>query len=388
MVRVMGILDKITEPLKEYVSVFDFIKGLSQYNNQNLYDVVTYLNHYDFAENVTVYFIDIDYKIEPLEFDCYNNELRSKLDKLQTASYLEDFVWSNENFEKLKSSDKFKLIESLADFVNIYNTVHWHFSIQELASIEPLEGLLGFLGNDRIPITLSEPQAGEAKQETVILQRDPLLTDLDIFNILEASCLISGDDPIQIEICIGDTYFRQNNIEYLKAEKLIRAGIKSGNLDHDITRQSLQNFLKIKGYIINGFNDNLPTLPTPQTDSQLLQKVADQQTTIDQQAKEIAELKAQLNELQKPTSDKDVLSDRSRAGHLITIALLVDIIKTTPQGFDKRGNPLPPKYASQNKLYEKIEEYEVKGQSAKTLETRFADANKELKDIKPDHKFT
>ena len=58
MVRVMGILDKITEPLKEYVSVFDFIKGLSQYNNQNLYDVVTYLNHYDFAENVTVYFID------------------------------------------------------------------------------------------------------------------------------------------------------------------------------------------------------------------------------------------------------------------------------------------------------------------------------------------
>lgn len=126
----------------------------------------------------------------------------------------------------------------------------------------------------------------------------------------------------------------------------------------------------------------------PQTDSQLLQKVADQQATIDQQAKEIAGLKAQLNESQKPTSDKDVLSDRSRAGHLITIALLVDIIKTTPQGFDKRGNPLPPKYASQNKLYEKIEEYGVKGQSAKTLETRFADANKELKDIKPDHKFT
>ena len=373
MVRVMGILDKITEPLKEYVSVFNFIKGLSQYNNQNLYDVVTYLNHYDFAENVTVYFIDIDYKIEPLEFDCYNNELRSKLDKLQTASYLEDFVWSNENFEKLKSSDKFKLIESLADFANIYNTVHWHFSIQELASIEPLEGLLGFLGNDRISITLSEPQAGEAKQETVILQRDPLLTDLDIFNILEASCLISGDDPIQIEICIGDTYFRQNNIKYLKAEKLIRAGIKSGNLDHDITRQSLQNFLKIKGYIINGFNDNLPTLPTPQTDSQLLQKVADQQTTIDQQAKEIAELKAQLASIEQAGKDtqSNTPADRGQGDSLLILgavmATIEQVAKTNYTQASFIENHILPKYGH------------INGISESTLQKKFSQAKTYLK---------
>lgn len=178
-----------------------------------------------------------------------------------------------------------------------------------------------------------------------------------------------------------------------------------------IDKASLETYLKSIGKDLTQLLELQEplTIATPQTDSQLSQQVGGQQLTIESQAKEIADLKVQLasaaetinqqveriaeletklNESQKSTSDKDVLSDRSRAGHLITIALLVDIIKTTPQGFDKRGNPLPPKYASQNKLYEKIEEYGVKGQSAKTLETRFADANKELEDIKPNHKFT
>ena len=178
-----------------------------------------------------------------------------------------------------------------------------------------------------------------------------------------------------------------------------------------IDKASLETYLKSIGKDLTQLLELQEplTTATPQTDSQLSQQVGGQQPTIEIQAKEITDLKVQLasangtitqqaeriseletklNELQKPANDNDVLSDRSRTGHLITIALLVDIIKTTPQGFDKRGNPLPPKYASQNKLYEKIEEYGVKGQSAKTLETRFADANKELKDIKPDHKFT
>ena len=133
--------------------------------------------------------------------------------------------------------------------------------------------------------------------------------NLDIFTVIEASCLISGDDPIQISICIGDTYFRQNNIEYLKAESFISAGIKSGKLDSDITRQSLQKFLLEKGYVIEGFNDNLPPATadkighatitqTMPTDSQLSQQVADLKAqlakaddTIDRQAKEIAQLK-------------------------------------------------------------------------------------------------
>lgn len=164
----------------------------------------------------------------------------------------------------------------------------------------------------------TDTQTDEIEQQTAILQRDPLLTNLDIFSIVEASCLISGDNPIQVNICSNDTNFWQTYDEYLKAESFISAGIKSGKLDSDITRQSLQKFLLEKGYVIEGFNDNLPPATadkighatitqTMPTDSQLSQQVADQQATIDQQAKEIAELKAQLASIEQ--IGKDTQSD-------------------------------------------------------------------------------
>lgn len=132
----------------------------------------------------------------------------------------------------------------------------------------------------------SEPQASEIKPQTTLLQRDPFLTNLDIFSVTEASCLISGNDPIKISFCRGDTNFWQNHSDYLGAENFINAGIRSGNLDHDITRQSLQKFLLDKGYFIKGFNDNLPPITadkvgqptitqTPPTDPELSQQIAD-----------------------------------------------------------------------------------------------------------------
>lgn len=148
----------------------------------------------------------------------------------------------------------------------------------------------------------TDTQTDEIEQQTAILQRDPLLTNLDIFSIVEASCLISGDNPIQVNICSNDTNFWQTYDKYLKAESFISAGIKSGKLDSDITRQSLQKYLLEKSYVIEGFNDNLPPVTadkighatitqTMPTDSQLLQQVANQQAIIDRQAKEIGQLK-------------------------------------------------------------------------------------------------
>lgn len=235
-------------------------------------------------------------------------------------------------------------------------------------------------------------QKDEIEQQTTILQRDPLLTNLDIFTVIEASCLISGDDPIQISICIGDTYFRQNNIEYLKAENFISAGIKSGKLDSDITRQSLQKFLLEKGYVIEGFNDNLPPATadkvghatitqTMPTDSQLSQKVADQQATIDQQAKEIAELKAQLDRQANQPSDtpaetERLLNDRTEKSHLITIGILLDLL-TTPKNPNQK-----PTYGNQTAVLNTILEYGIYGQGKSTLETRLGNANNALEQAK------
>ena len=81
------------------------------------------------------------------------------------------------------------------------------------------------------PVKPSEPQASEINSQITLLQRDPLLTSLDDYSILEASCLISGDDFLEIERCYNDTNFDKNYAEYLRAERLISAGIKAKVLD-------------------------------------------------------------------------------------------------------------------------------------------------------------
>ena len=169
------------------------------------------------------------------------------------------------------------------------------------------------------PVKPSEPQASEINSQITLLQRDPLLTSLDDYSILEASCLISGDDFLEIERCYNDTNFDKNYAEYLRAERLISAGIKAKVLD--LTRPSLQKFLKEKGYIIAGFNDKLPLAPadkighatitqTMPTDSQLSQQVADLKAQlasagdkIDSQAELIAELKEQLASIEQASND-------------------------------------------------------------------------------------
>lgn len=95
------------------------------------------------------------------------------------------------------------------------------------------------------------------QQYDEILERDPLLIKLDGFNIVEAACLISGDDFIDIERCYQDTNFDRNYPNFIRAERLINSGLNSRSLS-DLSSQSLKYFLKNKGYIIRDFNDALP----------------------------------------------------------------------------------------------------------------------------------
>ena len=102
----------------------------------------------------------------------------------------------------------------------------------------------------------------------------------------------------------------------------------------DLTRPSLQKFLKEKGYIIAGFNDKLPLAPadkighatitqTMPTDSQLSQQVADLKAQlasagdkIDSQAELIAELKEQLASIEQASNDTQ--SDTPADNELLT----------------------------------------------------------------------
>ena len=288
--------DSLNKKVDEYISFKDLLSKISEDNNEPLYDVVTYLLHHSLDENVGFYFIDLNFKVfesEYIDINQIHNAL-SSIKTLLTFDY-ENWIFTTDNLKELNEHTERELGRILFD--NIYI----HYKKSEIASFKPLEGLLGFLDID------SKPQVGKEDPQINLLQRDPFLTNLDIFTVIEASCLISGDDPIQIEICLGDTYFKQNNIDYLKAESFISAGIKSGKLDSDITRQSLQKFLLEKGYVIEGFNDNLPPATadkighatitqTMPTDSQLSQQVADLNAQLASATDTIASLQDKLQQ--------------------------------------------------------------------------------------------
>lgn len=380
--------DSLNKKVDEYISFKDLLSKISEDNNEPLYDVVTYLLHHSLDENVGFYFIDLNFKVfesEYIDINQIHNAL-SSIKTLLTFDY-ENWIFTTDNLKELNEHTERELGRILFD--NIYI----HYKKSEIASFKPLEGLLGFLDID------SKPQVGKEDPQINLLQRDPFLTNLDIFTVIEASCLISGDDPIQIEICLGDTYFKQNNIDYLKAESFINAGIKSGNLDSDITRQSLQKFLLDKGYIIEGFNDTLPPATadkighatitqTMPTDSQLSQQVADLKAQlasagdkIDSQAELIAELKEQLDRQANQQSDtpaetERLLNDRTEKSHLITIGILLDLL-TTPKNPNQK-----PTYGNQTAVLNTILEYGIYGQGKSTLETRLGNANNALEQAK------
>ena len=267
----------------QYILVTEYIEHLAREHSSSLFATVEYLQ-VNFSE------LKIYSKSFAGKFCIANTSLDNGFQRDFNAEtvfiYIKDFLSIN------------KKVDTLTFKENTTKFSHYYFKKSELPVIEPVKP--------------SEPQASEINSQITLLQRDPLLTSLDDYSILEASCLISGDDFLEIERCYNDTNFDKNYAEYLRAERLISAGIKAKVLD--LTRPSLQKFLKEKGYIIAGFNDKLPLAPadkighatitqTMPTDSQLSQQVADQQATIDQQAKEIAELKAQLASIEQTGKD-------------------------------------------------------------------------------------
>lgn len=87
----------------------------------------------------------------------------------------------------------------------------------------------------------------------------PFLTqifDNQYFSPIEASCLISGDDPVQIDRCINDINFDQNFPNFSKSYNFIHSAIDAGVLSKNgIQADQLKAYLKNNGKVILGFND-------------------------------------------------------------------------------------------------------------------------------------
>ena len=168
------------------------------------------------------------------------------------------------------------------------------------------------------------------------------------YNLPQVTALILGINFEHLTVHENNTYIDQNECpqeKVLQFDRLLQSLVimaKNGNLqgiavtfytpysfNHVLTtppkqefdylnsvidKDNLEKYLKSIGKDLSQLLELQEplTAPTPQTDSQLLQQVADQQATIDQQAKELTNLKTQIEEVTKQKTSIDSLYNISK----------------------------------------------------------------------------
>lgn len=297
----MGLLDKIQKPLDDYISICGFIKDFSQNNKFNLYDVITYFNHYDLIDKLIVYFIDTDYKIM-----CFDNAdyhaLQLILNQIQTAFIFDNFVWSNENFDKLEPQRK----EVLAKLANPKNSIHWFFKKQDLVDFEPLKDYVSFLNIEPTP------------------KQIPLFYKQDFFTTDECASMIAGEDPQTTGICHTQKGYEALNLVLASVHTDLFEPHPFINNGYLISANNFRKWLKSKEIFIDGFSnqENLATPINQQLDTsdlqtqinQLQQRIAELETQNQLKDERIAELESQTTENRMMLKGLDLVNhDKAKA---------------------------------------------------------------------------
>lgn len=301
MVQTMGLFDEWqAQKDSQYLTLTDYITELAKAENSSIKATLLYLiNH---KENLKLYKKSIDGNYHKIAyddlFDCFEDNalddaLKELLTYIEQTPYFHDFNFIGNDFSK-----------------KLYKNVY-----------------VKKVGVSRIePVAPSEPKAGEIKphDEPIELgEHQLLMKDYPSFTPHELACFLSDKDPDYI----NNNNFTDFNLSERLVYKALSNGYLSKNVNEEIKNQEAKEYLHSIGKIYKGFNDNLPPATadkighatitqTMPTDSQLLQQVADQQATIDQQAKKIVELKAQLASIEQ--ASKDTQSDTPADNKLLT----------------------------------------------------------------------
>ena len=327
----MGILDKALEPLKDYICFKDFIMQLSDFHNEPLYNVATFLLNINFSKNIDLYIIDVAYRITRVNSYKNTEVLNAYLDKLQGQFIFDNFIFTQKNYNALQAGDNRKtcLMEVFANSNLNLPTFHLYFNRQNLVDFEPLQSVV----SDFLKV---EPTPKEY----------PLFYKNDYFDLSECESMITGYDPSDNWQCS----------ERQQAYSLVLSSVHNGLFephphrenDYLISAENFRAWLKSKDIFIDGFT-NTPNNINTQPDSQLLQQIADLNAqlasagdTIKRQAKEIADLKAQLeqqpNQPSDTATDDDLLTkilDENNKNHAIdlkyAINLWVDLYVINPR---------------------------------------------------------
>lgn len=128
----MALIDKLVEPTKDYISFKNLMMHLSGLNNEPLYEVVTYLLHYNFYI-IDFYRINMDYKILPEKND--KTEVADYLTEIQEIFFMNYQHWiykSDYSLNELDNATSVRLFALIGHEPNI------HFKKSELLSFPQL----------------------------------------------------------------------------------------------------------------------------------------------------------------------------------------------------------------------------------------------------------
>ncbi|MHA3079316.1 hypothetical protein [Acinetobacter sp. ANC 5502] len=130
----------------------------------------------------------------------------------------------------------------------------------------------------------------------------PLFYLNETFTLIEASCILSGDNPISMKRCFHDTNFDQNYPSFNEAYNFINAAVWAGKFPDDgIPSALLKTYLQSKGKIITGFNDQM----SETSNNEFPQKEEKYENIIFSLELDIAIEKNKVEQLEKQLQEKD-----------------------------------------------------------------------------------
>lgn len=408
----MSLMDRLIEPVKEYVSFPDLMYSLSSFNNEPLRDLVYYLECRD-LESLNTYTIDSKYNIKPIEDaqECTHSFLENVSVILTSAARARKWVLQDINsLDELPADTKSGLVEIFDAHAGIY------FKVSEILGFTPLKGCLDFLdpeleSSDAIGASSNHSLASYVTDYT-LPQVVALILHIDLADITtssnhsyiheqgkyDESTYSKFDNLLQSystaalnnKIDGADVFTR-------RAESIFGAPDTQTNLEKTtISRSHLASYLNSIGYQL----DDLIAKQEPvhaqysqydgyqQDDSELVsnlrQQVADLQSRLDEKDKELKLRSAKLDLALKKIKELDVpayaaddqINNRSERSYQTTIGLLIEML-TEPR--TKGGTP---PFSSEAQVIAKMTEKAIYGQGKTKLGERFKEAKEALADEK------
>ncbi|MFC2993930.1 hypothetical protein ACFODO_01335 [Acinetobacter sichuanensis] len=264
---------------ENYISLFNAINLLAK--NSNIYDVAIYLLNKNIHIDLDSYKENYDCKIIQSSFTDIPNK-----------------TWSGDNFahsllKEIVDIEIEKLfpqttISGFDRYSELSQSTYW--DKKQFFSNSFIMRALNHKTNKNCGSTELQPESQLMQTKEV-----PLLYLNDIFSLVEASCILSNDNPILMNRCFNDTDFDQNYPSFNEAYNFLNSAIYAGKLSEPISSTQLKEYLSSKGRIIDGFND------------QLKNEFTDQNSIIDQLKKENEKLKAELLEKEQKIKEMELI---------------------------------------------------------------------------------